>query len=167
MVFVADSRVSQLVGVSLITRLRLDAALYAPAPERQPGQKGRPRLKGQRRPPLKAVLTDPTTVWSKLTVKSWYGGGPREVEVSTDTAIRYHLGLPPVVIRWVLIRDPQGKFEPQALLSTTLTHTPLEILMWFVRRWKKRALTWAWRRNGNGMIAPLLAPPQPCSHSIR
>jgi hypothetical protein len=35
-----------------ITRLRLDAALYAPAPERRPGQRGRTRLKGERLPAL-------------------------------------------------------------------------------------------------------------------
>ena len=40
--------------VTLIARLRLDAALYAPP--RQPGQNGRPPLKGPRRPPLKAIL---------------------------------------------------------------------------------------------------------------
>jgi hypothetical protein len=143
-VFVADSsfavielldRVSHLPGASLITRLRLDAALYDPAPERPPGQKGRPRLKGKRRPTLKAVLADPATVWTTLTVKNWYGGGRREVEVTSDTALWYHSGVPPVAIRWVLIRDPRGKFEPQALLSTNLSHTPMQILTWFVRRW--------------------------------
>jgi hypothetical protein len=35
----------------------------------------------------------------------------------------------------VLIRDPEGKFDPQALLSTNTDHTPEEILSWFVRRW--------------------------------
>jgi hypothetical protein len=57
------------------------------------------------------------------------------VEVSTDTAVWYHPGLPPVEIRWVLIRDPGGEFEPQALLSTSLGHTPQQRLEWFVRRW--------------------------------
>ena len=33
----------QVQGITMITRLRLDAALYAPAPERKPGQTGRPR----------------------------------------------------------------------------------------------------------------------------
>lgn len=47
----------------------------------------------------------------------------------------YHTGLPPVESRWVLIRDPQEKFESQALLSTQLRHTPWQILEWFVRRW--------------------------------
>jgi len=48
----------------------------------------------------------------------------------------YHTGLPPVPIRWVLIRDPQGKFATQALLCTDLEATPLQILSWFVLRWQ-------------------------------
>jgi hypothetical protein len=35
----------------------------------------------------------------------------------------------------VLIRDPQDKFAPQALLSTNVAHTPQQIIEWFVRRW--------------------------------
>ena len=38
-------------GLCRSTRLRLDAALYDPAPTRQPRQNGRPRKKGQRFPP--------------------------------------------------------------------------------------------------------------------
>jgi hypothetical protein len=143
-VFVADStyavlallkRVSSLARASLLTRLRLDAALYDPAPPRQPRQNGRPRLKGARRPTLQQVLEDPATRWTRLRLKTWYGDRAREVEVCTDTAVWYHTGLPPVDVRWGLIRDPQGEFDPQALLSTQLDHTPRQILEWFVRRW--------------------------------
>jgi DDE superfamily endonuclease len=123
------------VGVSLITRLRLDAALYDPAPPRKPGQNGRPRKKGARRPTLQQVLADPHTRWTPIRVNSWYGGGGREVEICTDTAVWYHSGLPPVTIRWVLIRDPQEMFAPQALMTTCLTHTSSQVLEWFVRRW--------------------------------
>src|SRR6478736_139440 len=42
--------------VCLITRLRLDASLFEPAPERRPNQKGRPRLKGKALPKLSAIL---------------------------------------------------------------------------------------------------------------
>lgn len=129
-------QVSDWPAVSLITRLRLDAALYDSAPPRKPGQTGRPRKKGARRPTLQHVLTDPHTRWTPITVHAWYGGGVREVEVCTDTAVWYHSGLPPVPIRWVLIRDPQDAFEPQALVTTCLTHTPRQILAWFVRRWR-------------------------------
>jgi len=97
-VFVADSsfaviqllkQVSELRQASLITRLRMDAALYDAAPQRQPRQMGRPRLKGARRATLKAVLNDAQTEWTKSEVDKGYGGGRREVEVSTDTAVWY------------------------------------------------------------------------------
>ena len=104
-------------------------------PPRAPGQRGRPRLKGKRRPTLEAVLADEKTPWSTLTIDDWYGEGPREVEVATDTAVWYHAGKPPVAIRWVLIRDPHERFKPQALLSTHLEHTCEQMLAWFVRRW--------------------------------
>ena len=39
------------------------------------------------------------------------------------------------MLRWVLIRDPQAEFKAQALLSTQLSHSPAQILAWFVRRW--------------------------------
>lgn len=48
-----------------ITRLRLDAGLYAPAPPRQANQMGQPRLKGQRLPTLKQILQDPQTLWTE------------------------------------------------------------------------------------------------------
>ncbi len=38
-------------------------------------------------------------------------------------------------IRWVLLRDPDGDFEPQALLCTDLNRNPHDIIGWFVRRW--------------------------------
>ena len=38
--------------VTVVTRLRLDAARYDPAPLREPGTKGRPRVKGERQPTL-------------------------------------------------------------------------------------------------------------------
>jgi hypothetical protein len=120
---------------SWITRLRLDAALDDPPPKREPRQQGRPRLTGKRRSTLEVVLTDDETPWTTLTVDQWYGEGPHEVDVCTDTAVGYHAGKPPVPLRWVLIRDPKGTFKPQALLSTNPEQTPAQMLTWFVRRW--------------------------------
>jgi hypothetical protein len=120
---------------SVITRLRLDAALYDPPPLRVPGTTGRPRLKGERRPTLEAVWADEKTPWTPRRVAPWYGEGPREVEVATATAVGYHTGKPPVASRWVLIRDPQEHCKPQALLSTNLEQTPEQMLPWFVHRW--------------------------------
>ena len=94
--------------VTLIARLRLDAALYAPAPARQPGQNGRPPLKGPRRPPLKTLLEQADVTWDSSEVAWFVAPKPR---CGTAPANRPS-------IRWVLIRDPQGAFDPQALLCT-------------------------------------------------
>ncbi len=121
--------------VTMVTRLRFDAALYDPPPPHTPGTIGRPRIKGARQPTLAQRLQDPKTQWQPVPVR-WYGGSRRTVEVATSTAVWYHSGLPPVAIRWVLIPDPQGHFEPQALLCTDLEVTAVQIVEWFVLRWQ-------------------------------
>jgi hypothetical protein len=75
--------------VTFITRLRLDAALYEPAPPRKPGQIGRPRLKGERLPNLSEVAEDPATVWKLTKVAKWYGERERMVEIASETAVWY------------------------------------------------------------------------------
>jgi hypothetical protein len=121
--------------ITVVTRLRLDAALYEPAPFRSPGTKGCPRKKGKRLGTLRHILNHKTTRGQRLLVPGWYGEGDRIIEICSRTAVWYHTGLPPVAIRWVLIRDPQQRFDPQALLCTDLTPSPLTIVSWFVRRW--------------------------------
>jgi hypothetical protein len=123
-------------GLICITRLRLDAALYGPAPPRKPGTVGRPRTKGARLPNLSVILTDERTRWVQATVPGWYGGGERVVEFCSAMAVWRHAGLPVVPIRWVLLRDPQRRFDPQALLCTDPERDPLQIVRWFVQRWQ-------------------------------
>ncbi len=122
--------------VTFITRLRLDAALYEPAPPRRPGQIGRPRLKGERLPNLSVVAEDPNTVWKTTTIANWYGSGERMVEITSATAVWYSTGLFAVPLRWVLVRDPQKVFKTQALLCTDLEADLEKILSWFVMRWQ-------------------------------
>jgi len=43
--------------------------------------------------------------------------------------------MPAVPMRGGLIRVPQGKFDPQALLCTQLEAAPVHVLAWCVRRW--------------------------------
>ncbi|MDX2213969.1 MAG: transposase [Oculatellaceae cyanobacterium bins.114] len=123
-------------AVHVVTRLRLDAALYDPAPQREPKQVGRPRKVGKRRPTLHKLLENPETVWLPVHLKGWYGGRCCKLQITSQTAVWYHSGLPAVPIRWVLVKDPKGKFEPQAFLSTDLNATPKQILLWFRQRWQ-------------------------------
>ena len=123
-------------GIAAITRLRLDAALYEPAAPRRPGTVGRPRTKGARLPTLSEVLADASTSWRPVVVPGWYGAGERTVEIASATAVWRHGGLPVVPIRWVLVRDPEHRFAPQALLCTDPAQEPAQIVAWFVRRWR-------------------------------
>ena len=113
--------------VTFITRLRLDAGLYAPAPPRRPGQNGRPRVKGARLPTLKELLDQPTLAWTSQPV-GWYDGSVRTLELASQTAVWYHCGKPPVPIRWVLVRDPRGQLATRALLCTDPAVAPVRIL---------------------------------------
>jgi hypothetical protein len=123
--------------ITCVTRLRLDARLYQPPPRRRPtGAPGRPRLKGARLPSLQQRWENPRTRWTRLRVAHWYGQTARWVEIVSGTAIWYHGGLPPLSIRWVLIRDPKGRFDPLALLCTDPSQSPAQIVQWFVWRWQ-------------------------------
>jgi DDE superfamily endonuclease len=121
---------------TVVTRLRLDARLFAPAPPRVPHQNGRPRLVGERLPNLTLQVQDLRAQWASLVISRWYGEADRPVEVLSQTAVWYSTGFPPVPIRWVLIRDPRGSFPTQALLCTDLAAEPQQILTWFARRWQ-------------------------------
>lgn len=122
--------------ITCIIRLRLDADLYAPTPPHQPGAKGRPRKTGARLPNLSKVLSHTKRLWRCVTIPQWYGEGERHIELATSTAVWRHSGLPVVPIRWVLVSDPHGRFEPQALLCTSLETSPEQVLRWFVQRWQ-------------------------------
>ena len=113
LVVVADSSFAALdllgalaARMSCITRLRLDACLYEPAPPRLGGAKGRPRKKGARLPALSAVLADRKTRWQRLVVPRWYAQASRPIDIASGTAVWYHAGLAALPIRWVLIRRP-------------------------------------------------------------
>src|ERR687890_444123 len=66
--------------VVVVTRLRLDARLFAPPPPRTRHTIGRPRVVGERLPTLERRLGDRRTRWRRLLVPGWYGGGDRPVE---------------------------------------------------------------------------------------
>lgn len=121
--------------VTMISRLRLDAGLYAPPAERKPGSKGRPPVKGKRLPSLRQRLADRATVWQPVRISPRVSRGDRWLDIASGTALWHHPGKH-VAIRWLLVRDPSGEKEPQAFLSTNTGAAPLDRLRWFVRRWR-------------------------------
>lgn len=121
--------------ICLVTRLRLDARLFAPASPRKPKAIGRPPRTGAKLPTLAQRLIDPATSWQSLLVTDWYGTGEQCVEIATGCAVWYHPGRPVVPLRWLIVRDPAGRFRPQSFLATDTEVDPADMLVWFIRRW--------------------------------
>jgi hypothetical protein len=122
--------------VTMVSPIRLDAALYKQAAARKPGQTGRPRKKGVRLPTLQSIIDNRQTKWKPLKIKRWYGEENRRIEIVSGKCVWSHVGKQALPIRWAIIRDPPGKFETQALLCTNREATPRRLVEWFIRRWQ-------------------------------
>ena len=124
-------------ATTLITRMRLDQALYAfPAP-RPKGKRGRPAKKGPRQLRPKDRLSDPQTGWQRVTL-TWYGKGERTVALATGVSLWYTPGHDPVPVRWVLVRPlPRDRqpFPPAALACTDPRLAAAEIVQRYLARW--------------------------------
>ena len=161
--------------VCVVTRLRLDANLFHFPPPQRKGRGRRP-IRGKPHKKLSAILKDRKVVWKRYRVSLWYGRTNRIVEITTGTALWYRGGIPPVPIRWLLVRDPSGELDPQAFLATDLNAHPHDILAWFVTAGSSRSLLRrsapisASRPSVSGPTTPSCAPPRlssPCSPSSR
>ena len=122
---------------TLISRLRLDASLFAPPAKRTSRTMGRPAQKGPALPKLKTLLSNPATSWTRIIVSAWYGHADgKALEITSNTALWYRPGTPVLPVRWVLVRDPDGKRDPQAFFSTDVSLEPTNIIALYVRRWQ-------------------------------
>jgi hypothetical protein len=118
--------------VTFISRLHLNIRLFDPP---APSQRKNAARVGQRQPTLQHHLDDPQTHWTRQTV-SWYGGKTRSVEWVSDTALWHTPSQKhPLPIRWVLVRDPLGKFKPAAFCCSDLTLSAEQIIVLYVLRW--------------------------------
>lgn len=121
--------------INMITRLRLDARLFDfPAP-RPKGKRGPNRIVGERQTTLEQRLIDPQTNWKEITVSNWYGERKKTLWICSDKAIWYKASFAAVTAQWVLIKDPEDKLRPMALICTDLDLSTHQIIKFFVRRW--------------------------------
>lgn len=124
-------------GAVCVARCRMDARFFNPPPDREKGQKGRPRIIGTRQITPETRLARKNTKWVRMTVPGWKaddGAMEREVEVTTGTALWNSHGMTRLV-RWVLTRDPSGRTEPRLFVCSEPARTALEILTWYAMRW--------------------------------
>ena len=122
--------------ITFVARLRMDASLHAPPPPRRPGQRGRPRVAGEKLPALAKTLEDPSAEWRAVEV-GWRGAS-KTMEVASGVAVWYNRSVPnpSLLIRWVLTRDPSGELEPMALVCSDPDADPARIVEWFALRWQ-------------------------------
>jgi len=120
-------------GVSLVSRIRRDAGLYALPPKRRPkGKRGRLPKKGRQLPAPAKLAARRKTGWKTVTVSKqgrtvtrqiwglrclWYG-------VARDTPIRL-----------VIVRDPAGRQDDDFLFCTDATVPDEQIVQRFYDRW--------------------------------
>jgi hypothetical protein len=117
--------------VQVISRLRLDAALYAQPAPRQPGQKGRPRRRGDRLPALQQLIAQ-RRHWTALPLVL-YGRAVRP-RIMTFTALWYG-ALRAQPVRIVVVRDPSRRRRDEAFFCTDLQQPPAFVLLSYAARW--------------------------------
>jgi hypothetical protein len=119
--------------VTLTSRLRRDAALHALPAARQPGQRGRPRRKGDRLPTLERLADLPTTTWQQASVRRY--GKTATVHLTAITCLWYHVHRArPVQVVLAREHGHTAGFD-LALVSTDLDATPAELVERYSARW--------------------------------
>jgi hypothetical protein len=119
------------VNTELISRMTMNAALYA-LPPLQTAGRGRRRKKGARLPNPLQMAQDPRSCWIKTTVYLY----SRKVKVwyrSVDAL--WYSSAGPRLLRIVVVRDPRGRRRDDCFFSTDLTLKPTQILEIFALRW--------------------------------
>jgi len=124
--------------VTVTTRLRADAALYALAGPRQPSQRGRPRVKGERLPELIVLAAMTSVAWQQVQVRC-YGQTCTKTLHSLVCLWPTVFGARPA--RVVLVRAPGAPDGYElALVSTDLDATPAELVERYANRWQVEVL---------------------------
>jgi hypothetical protein len=118
-------------NVQVISRLRLDAALYEPPPARPAGQKGRPRRRGDRLPPVQQVIARRRR-WTALPLVLY--GRAVTPRVFTFTALWYG-ALRSQQIHIVVVRDPSRRRRDEAFFCTEEHGEAAFILQTYAARW--------------------------------
>ncbi|MBV8235748.1 MAG: transposase [Acidimicrobiia bacterium] len=128
------ARACQRFQVTMICRLRLDAALYHPPGPQAPGKRGPKPKKGPRQRRLTEWARRSDTPWEEVEVE-WYGGRRKLMQVFSRTGLWHRRGQDPVAIRYVLARDPEEEQPDAAYLCTDEGFAPEAILKYVVQRW--------------------------------
>ena len=119
-------------NVELISHVHPKGALYEPAPERTPDQKGRGRKKGARLSGMAAWADDKKQTWQELVFDQF--GLHATLKVKIRQALYYKAG-GQRLLTIVLVRDVIGKRPDQMFYCTRLDWDARQILACYACRW--------------------------------
>jgi DDE superfamily endonuclease len=118
--------------VTITSRLRSNAAIYAPTPPRT-GKRGRPRKWGARLPSLAEIALDPATQWVEQAVRRY--GKTETLALAVIDCLWEPLGSE-TPVRVILVRDTTKPCGYQlALITTDHNNTAGQIVERYADRW--------------------------------
>jgi len=123
---------SEVDNVSVITRGRPDAVLYDLPEPRQPGKRGRPRIKGRRLLSPQRWAEDNPDAFREVVVRMY--GHDVPVLVASYLGMAYR-SLPGRLLRYVIVKDPAGIYKTDYFICTDTALADSDIVAAYARRW--------------------------------
>lgn len=122
------------LGVTLVSRLKMNAALFDFPEERPQGKRGRTPLKGMKLKNFKQMLSMKELPWKEMEIVG-YGGIKRIIRFVSDTCMWGADGVMPIPMRWLLVVDPTGILDPLPLMSTDPLLSVEDMIRLYIDRW--------------------------------
>ena len=126
-------------SVTLVSRIRCDAAIYALPQSRPQGQRGRPARKGRRLPTPRALARRRQEGWTTYVFQKQ--GRTVKRQVWGMTCLWYHV-CRAEPIRLVIVRDPSGVQKDDFFFCTDAATPDREIVQRYFDRWGVEESIW-------------------------
>lgn len=129
--------VSQEYKIGLIARMKINARLYDLPPKVYPKNKRGPKSPvGKKLLSMEKRLTDKRIKWKRVTFSEWYGNKQKQMLITSGVGIWRKNNSMLVKVKWVLLKDPDGKLEPVLLACSDFEVSIQNMVRFFVRRWR-------------------------------
>ncbi|MDM8555080.1 hypothetical protein QUF75_10155 [Desulfococcaceae bacterium HSG7] len=114
-----DKRFQNTTWTARQTNSKMDAAdhLYDPPPPNHPGKRGPKPEKGKKQRSLLERSQDDSIVRTSIDIV-WYDGIKRTSEYFSGTSLWHKVGNDPVLVKWVVVRDPKGELRTEPFFRT-------------------------------------------------
>jgi len=137
-------------GTCFVGRGVMNAAVFERPGLRQPGDRGRPRVRGARLPAPDERARNPLASWRRLRATIY--GRTAVVQVQVFDALWQKRGAGNFV-RFVIIRNWPGHDKDDVLLCTDTTKAPAWIIETYCKRWPLEE-TFHWSKSKLGLEQP-------------